>query len=103
MAGAYERAWDRVGPRLAWAACFAVGERTYGVLSAGTSGDLAYTVALAQAQVRLVGQDAPAPIVLRVTQLYRREEGVWKLIHWHADPIVNKTDTAAVLSSARQP
>ncbi len=96
--GAYERGWEQVGPRLAWAAArFAGGEQTYQVLSSGTSGDLAYTVALEQAQVRVVGQDMPAPMVLRVTHLYRREQGEWKLIHRHADPIVSKTDTAAVL------
>lgn len=96
--GAYERGWEQVGPRLAWAAArFAGGEQTYHLLSSGASGDLAYTVALEQSQVRLVGQDLPAPMLLRVTHLYRREQGEWKLIHRHADPIVSKTDTAAVL------
>jgi hypothetical protein len=27
------------------------------------------------------------PLTLRVTQLYRCEDGAWKIIHRHADPI----------------
>jgi len=34
-----------------------------------------------------VGGDAPAPIELRVTLIFRREDGEWKEVHRHADPI----------------
>jgi ketosteroid isomerase-like protein len=54
------------------------------LLAAGTSGDLAYTVGYEHTSVSIDG--APAdPYVLRVTHVYRREDGEWKIVHRHAD------------------
>jgi ketosteroid isomerase-like protein len=51
---------------------------------AASSGDLAYTVGFERSHVSIDGgpmRDA----VLRVTHIYRRIEGDWKLVHRHAD------------------
>lgn len=61
------------------------------------SSDLAYTIWLEKNVARVVGQGERGPIVLRVTHLYRREEGSWKVIHRHADTILDKIEAAAVL------
>jgi ketosteroid isomerase-like protein len=48
------------------------------------SGDLAYTVGYQ----RYAGSISGAPAqdtVLRVTQIFRREEGEWKVVHRHGD------------------
>lgn len=45
----------------------------------------------------LSDQDKPAPIALRVTHIFRKEDGVWKLVHRHADPLIGKTAPATVL------
>ena len=66
-------------------------------LSSGVSGDLAYTVAIERSESRVVSQDAPARMSLRVTHLFRREEGEWKLIHRQADPLVEETSPASVV------
>jgi ketosteroid isomerase-like protein len=36
-------------------------------------------------------------MALRVTHIYRIEDGAWKLVHRHADPLINKTAPATVL------
>jgi ketosteroid isomerase-like protein len=45
----------------------------------------------------VAGRDDYAPITIRVTLIFRRESGEWKLIHRHGDPVVDKTETAAIL------
>ena len=96
--GAYERGWDAVGPRLAWAASrFAGGRVAYEPLAAGSSGDLGYAIGLERGEVRVAGSAEPRPLLLRVTHIFRREEGRWKLIHRHADPITARTPPEAIL------
>jgi hypothetical protein len=51
-------------------------------------GRLAYTVAIERANVLYTGQNERKPQVLRVTMLFRREHGAWKIIHRHADTMI---------------
>ena len=99
--GAYERGWAEVGPRLDWAASrFAADNPTtrFEPLAAGSSGDLGYAVGLERSEgSRLAGRDATHAGVLRVTHLFRREGGAWRIIHRHADPIAAKTAPEAIL------
>lgn len=96
--GAYEQGWAQVSPRLDWAAArYRGGTLTCERLAQGISGELAYTIWLEKQVARLIGQDEDRPIVLRVTHLYRREEGSWKVIHRHADAIIDKIEAAAIL------
>jgi ketosteroid isomerase-like protein len=99
--GAYEQGWTDVEPRLHWAAArFATGGTQQEILSMGSSGDLGYSVALERGQVRLAGESAAAPMLLRVTHVYRRSDGEWKIIHRHADALTDKIAPTAVLASA---
>jgi ketosteroid isomerase-like protein len=54
------------------------------ILAAGVSGDLAYTVELEHTSVSVDGVPVD-PYTLRVTQVYRREDGDWKVVHRHGD------------------
>jgi ketosteroid isomerase-like protein len=48
------------------------------------SGDLAYTVGFERGEVAV--DDGPArPMTIRVTHVYRRIDGKWRLVHRHAD------------------
>jgi ketosteroid isomerase-like protein len=48
------------------------------------SGDLAYTVGFERGEVAV--DDGPArPMTIRVTHIYRRVDGAWRLVHRHAD------------------
>jgi ketosteroid isomerase-like protein len=55
------------------------------ILSAGASGDLAFVVALEHTTASIAGSPQE-PFVLRVTTIFRREDGEWKVVHRHADP-----------------
>ena len=56
------------------------------VIAAGVSGDLAYIVGN-EHTTAAVGGAAPEPYALRVTTIFRREGGEWKVVHRHADPM----------------
>lgn len=56
---------------------------TIELIAHGVSGDLAYTVARELTSTTVRGE--PRDYVLRVTQVYRREDGTWKVVHRHAD------------------
>ena len=49
-----------------------------------SSGDLAYTVGFERSHVSVDG-GPPRDMVIRVTHIYRRIDGDWKLIHRHGD------------------
>ncbi|HVM33947.1 MAG TPA: nuclear transport factor 2 family protein [Actinomycetota bacterium] len=55
------------------------------VIAAGASGDLAYIAAFEHTTAS-VGGAPPQAYVLRVTTVFRREHGEWKVAHRHADP-----------------
>lgn len=48
-------------------------------------GDMAYTAGLEHISVSVDGQ--PRSYTLRVTQVYRREAGEWKVVHRHGDEV----------------
>ena len=47
------------------------------------SGDMAYEVGTEQGHFMLAGENIP--VNQRVTNVYRHEAGVWKIVHHHAD------------------
>lgn len=53
------------------------------IIAAGVSGDLAYTVGYEHSATNVEG--TPRQYTLRVTHVYRRENGNWRIVHRHAD------------------
>jgi len=60
------------------------------LVAAGASGDLAYVVAIEHTTASMHGAP-PAPYRLRVTTVFRREDGEWKVAHRHADTLGSET------------
>src|SRR5262245_4535922 len=56
------------------------------VIAAWAGDDLAYTVAFEHTTAAIHG-GTPSAYVLRVTTVFRREDGEWKVVHRHADPL----------------
>ena len=65
----------------------------YDVIASGASGDLAYTVGIEHTTAS-IGGAAPQPYSLRVTNIFRREGGEWKVVHRHADPQPDSASTS---------
>ena len=55
---------------------------------AAASGDLAYTVAYEHTTASVDG-GPPRAYMLRVTTVFRREDGEWKVVHRHGDPLAS--------------
>ena len=91
--GGYEKGWKEVGPRYEWASAQfkgAANENRVEYLTTGSSGDLAFTVSIEHKTSRLGSQKDKSAQTFRVTQIFRREKGEWKLLHRHADPLMEK-------------
>lgn len=60
--------------------------------------DLAYELHLEHCEGRLAASGEPVVVTLRVTMVYRREEGEWKVAHRHADPITTARPISTIQS-----
>jgi len=61
------------------------GESELVVLQKGASGDLAFWTGFQVATVRQGANAPPREMRIRVTEVFRRIDGSWKLIHRHGD------------------
>jgi ketosteroid isomerase-like protein len=87
--------WNEVSETFRWVASqFTRGEKfELEIIAAGVSGDLAYTVGYEHSIVSRDGGPL-RPNRLRVTHIYRRENGEWKIVHRHGDGLA--ADRASV-------
>ena len=60
-------------------------------------GDLAYIVEVERFETKVGGSEDITPVALRVTSIFRREDGAWKLLHRHADPITTARPAESVV------
>ena len=61
------------------------------IIAADVIGDMAYTVGYEHTQASVNGE--PRTYSLRATQVYRREDGEWKVAHRHADTVPDAEET----------
>ena len=59
--------------------------------------ELAYIVEVERYKAKVGGGEELAPIALRVTSIFRREDGLWKIVHRHADPITTAQPAESVI------
>jgi ketosteroid isomerase-like protein len=59
---------------------------TFELLAYDVVGDMAYTAGLEHTSASVDGQ--PRTYTLRATQVYRREDGEWRVAHRHGDTVV---------------
>jgi len=76
VAESYRRGAEAFGPG---------GESRLEILQQASDGKVAYWTGLQHAVVEMDGKSTP--MTLRITELYRQEDGDWKLVHRHADTL----------------
>src|ERR687885_2167192 len=59
--------------------------------------ELAYVVQIERPKAKLGAREDITPFALRVTMIFRPEEGEWKIVHRHADPITTAQPAASVI------
>ena len=59
--------------------------------------ELAYVVHIERPEAKIGGGEDITPFSLRVTMIFRPEEGEWKIVHRHADPITTPQPAQSVI------
>ena len=65
-------------------------------ISEYATADLAYIVEIERCHGR-AGTSEAAPNALRVTTIFRHEDGEWRIVHRHADPITSPRPAESIL------
>jgi ketosteroid isomerase-like protein len=87
--GPVVRGWEQVAATGERAASqFSEGESVgFEIVAKYVTPELAYLVEVHRGKARFGARQDIAPFALRVTTIFRPEDGTWKVVHRHADPI----------------
>jgi ketosteroid isomerase-like protein len=91
--------WSRVAETMERAASnYRDGRATgFETLATYVTPDLAYLVEVERFEAKIGGKKETASGALRVTSIVRREDGGWRIVHRHADPITSTRPAESVV------
>jgi len=69
----------------------------YKVVSKYATSELAFVVQIERAEAKIGASDELIPYAVRSTMIFRPEEGEWKVVHRHADPITTPQPAESVI------
>ena len=69
----------------------------YEIISKYVTSELAYVVQIERLKAKVGEREDIAPYSLRATMIFRPEDGEWKVVHRHADPITSAQPAESVL------
>ncbi len=61
--------------------------------------ELAYVVLIERVKAKVGGREDITPFTLRATMIFRPEDGEWKIVHRHADPITTPRPAESVIET----
>jgi ketosteroid isomerase-like protein len=67
------------------------------IVAKHVTAELAYVVEIERPKAKIGGSEDITPFALRVTMIFRPEEGTWKIVHRHADPITTPQAAESVI------
>jgi ketosteroid isomerase-like protein len=87
--GGVAHGWGQVAETMERAAAhYRDGDATsFEIVAKCVTPELAYLVQVERLKAKVDGGEDIAPFAPRVTMIFRPEEGTWKIVHRHADPI----------------
>jgi ketosteroid isomerase-like protein len=93
------RGWDEVAKASDLAASQVRDGETVGfeIVEKYVTPELAYVVQIERVKAKIGGSENITPFDLRVTMIFRPEEGEWKVVHRHADPITTAQPAESVI------
>jgi ketosteroid isomerase-like protein len=101
LVGLPARGWERVAATLEHASSqFRDGENVgFEAVAKYVPPELAYVllIEIERDKVKVGGSEDTAPSALRVTMIFRPEDGTWKVVHRHADPITTPQPAESVI------
>jgi ketosteroid isomerase-like protein len=99
--GPFSRGWEPVAATMERAAALYRDGEVLGFERIGTcvTPDLAYIVEVERFKAKMGGSNDVAPVTLRTTNILRPEEGTWKVVHRHADPITTARPAESVVQT----
>ena len=97
--GPVAKGWERVADAMEHAAQnYREGRATgFDNISTVVTTELAYLVEIERLSAKVGGRPDVSDLALRVTTILRREQGDWKIVHRHADPITSTRPPESVL------
>src|SRR6266566_6161317 len=99
--GPVVRGWEQVaatGDRAA--SQLRDGEKVgYDIVAKYVTAELAYIVWVERVKAKVGGREEITPIALRVTTIFRPEDGTWKVVHRHADPITTARPVESLIQN----
>jgi ketosteroid isomerase-like protein len=97
------RGWDALSSTFDWLADSFSDCRSYDneIVAVEASGDLAYLAAIERSAVCVDG--TAREYELRVTTIFRREGGQWRVVHRHGDPHTADQALERALAGGRRP
>jgi ketosteroid isomerase-like protein len=99
------RGWDEVAETLERSASLLRDGEFVGseLISKYVTAELAYVVSLVHERAKVGRSVDTAPIALRTTMILRPEDGEWKVVHLHEDPITSPQPAESVIQEQIHP
>jgi len=99
LVGLPARGWEQVAATLEHASSqFRDGENvSFETVAKSVTPELAYVLLIERDKVKVGAMEDIAPSALRVTMILRPEDGTWKVVHRHADPITTAQPAESVI------
>jgi ketosteroid isomerase-like protein len=93
------RGWDEVARASDLAASSVRDGETVGfeIVEKYVTAELAYVVQIERVKAKIGASEDMTPFELRVTMIFRPEDGEWKVVHRHADPITTAQPAGSVI------